>query len=63
MAIVAVPAGAAQAVTDLLVEAGVKSILNYAPINLTVPDGVQIRYSDPVVQMQRMAYYLDDAPE
>ncbi|MGB1249637.1 MAG: redox-sensing transcriptional repressor Rex [Candidatus Promineifilaceae bacterium] len=62
MAIVAVPASAAQTVTNLLVEAGVKSILNYAPINLTVPDGIQVRYSDPVVQMQRMAYYLDEAP-
>lgn len=63
MALIAVPASAAQRVTDLLVESGIKSILNYAPINLNVPDGVQVRYSDPVVQMQRMTYYLEDTED
>lgn len=59
VAIVAVPAAAAQEICDLLVEAGIKSILSYAPINLVAPDGVQVRYSDPVVQLQRMTYYLE----
>jgi redox-sensing transcriptional repressor len=59
MAILAVPAVAAQAVTDRIVEAGVRSILSYAPINLIVPPHVQVRYSDPVIQMQHMTYYLD----
>ena len=58
MAIVAVPAAAAQAVCDALVEAGVKAILNYAPITLTVPGDVQVQYIDPVVHLQRMTYYL-----
>lgn len=58
MAIIAVPAFAAQDVADRLVSAGVKSILNYAPINLTVPEDVQVQYSDPVTQMQHMAFYL-----
>ena len=44
---------------DLLVKVGIKSILSYAPINLVAPDGVQVRYSDPVVQLQQMTYYLD----
>ncbi len=63
MAIIAVPAAAAQNVTDMLVRADVKSILSYAPINLSVPEGVQIQYSDPVTQMQHMAYYLEESLE
>ena len=59
IAILAVPAHAAQETADLVVQAGVKAILNYAPININVPEGVIVRYSDPVVQMQRMSYYLD----
>jgi redox-sensing transcriptional repressor len=58
IAILAVPAAAAQAITDQLVEAGIGAILSYAPINLKVPDHVQVRYNDPVVQLQRMSYYL-----
>jgi redox-sensing transcriptional repressor len=58
-ALIAVPTHAAQEIADLLVEAGVKAILSYAPINLKVPADVQVQYSDPVVQMQHMTYYLD----
>jgi redox-sensing transcriptional repressor len=58
MAMIAVPAESAQRVTDLLVEAGVKAILNYAPINLNVPSGVNVQYIDPVLHMQRMTYYI-----
>ncbi len=58
VALLAVPASAAQTVTDLLVESGIKAILNYAPINVDVPSDVEVRYSDPVVQMQHMTYYL-----
>lgn len=58
MAMLAVPAEKAQATADLLVEHGVRAILNYAPINLNVPDDVRVQYIDPVVHMQRMTYYL-----
>jgi redox-sensing transcriptional repressor len=58
IAILAVPAGAAQEITDTLIRANVKAILNYAPINLTTPDDVQVRYADPVIQLQRMTFYL-----
>ena len=61
---VAVPAEAAQAVVDRLVESGVHAILNYAPISAHVPDGVSIRQIDPVVMMQGMTYYLKElAPQ
>jgi redox-sensing transcriptional repressor len=58
MAIIVAPASAAQDITDTLVEAGVKAILSYAPIHLNVPEGVQVSYSDPVIELQRMSYYL-----
>jgi len=58
MAMVTVPARFAQEVTDQLVEAGVKAILNYAPIQLTTPAGVRVQYLDPATYLQNMSYYL-----
>ncbi len=58
IAMLAVPAEHAQSVADQLVEAGVQAILNYAPINITVPANVQIQYIDPVTHLQHMTYYL-----
>lgn len=59
IAMLCVPAAAAQEIANKLVEAGVKAILNYAPINLNMPAGVRVQYLDPSVGLQRMAYYLD----
>ena len=58
--IVAVPAGAAQEVTDRMVAGGVQALLNYAPVVLKVPVGVTVREIDPVSAMQSMTYYLND---
>jgi redox-sensing transcriptional repressor len=58
IAILAVPADAAQETADRLVAAGVRAILSYAPASLSVPSGVHVSYSDPVVQLQQMTYYL-----
>jgi redox-sensing transcriptional repressor len=59
VAMVAVPAEHAQEVADQLVEAGIQAILNYAPVNLTVPPGVHVQHIDPSIHLQRMTYYLD----
>ncbi len=59
VAMLTVPAPAAQEMADQLVKAGVKAILNYAPISLNVPSGVRVQYIDPVTHLQRMTYYLD----
>jgi len=56
--IVTVPIGHAQEVIDALVDAGIKSILNYAPLSPNVPDGVTIRGIDPVLSLQSMTYYI-----
>jgi redox-sensing transcriptional repressor len=61
IAIVAVPASAAQTVVDDLVEIGIKAILNYAPITVSVPPGIRVQHIDPVVHLQRMTYYLPSA--
>ena len=58
VALIAVPAKRAQEITDRLVAVGIRSILSYAPIHLNVPAGVEVSYSDPVIQLQRMTYYL-----
>ena len=60
VAIIAVPAAGAQGVADELVAGGVRAILNYAPITLSVPPGVWVEYVDPVVYLQRMTFYLNN---
>jgi len=59
IAMLSVPVEHAQQVTNLLIEAGVKSILNYAPINISVPASVHVQYIDPVLHLQRMTYFLE----
>jgi len=59
MAIIAIPISVVQDITDTLVEGGVKAILSYVPVHLDVPEDVQVSYSDPVTQMQRMTFYLE----
>ena len=58
IAIIATPADAAQDVAETLINAGIKSILCYAPITLTVPKHVRVEYIDPVIQLQHMTFYL-----
>jgi redox-sensing transcriptional repressor len=58
IAMLTIPADVAQETTDQLVKAGVKAILNYAPISLNVPDGVKVQYIDPATHLQKMTYYL-----
>ncbi len=59
IAMIAVPSDHAQEVADTLVEAGIKAILNYAPLSLNVPPGVRVQYIDPSIHLQRMTYYLE----
>ena len=58
IAVIAVPVQAAQRVADLLIEAGISSILCYAPITLLAPPTVRVEYIDPVIHFQHMTYYL-----
>ncbi|HHW09965.1 MAG TPA: redox-sensing transcriptional repressor Rex [Firmicutes bacterium] len=58
--IVTVPAAHAQEVVDLAVAAGIKAILNFAPVKLTVPEGVHLANADLSLELQRLAYYLNE---
>jgi redox-sensing transcriptional repressor len=57
MAILAVPASAAQSVADRLVSAGVSSILNFAPVRVSVPEEVPVRQVDLSTELQILSYY------
>lgn len=57
--IISVPGPFAQSVADRLVAAGVKSILNFAPSVLTVPEEVSLRKVDLAVELQILSYYQD----
>ncbi|MCW5876436.1 MAG: redox-sensing transcriptional repressor Rex [Anaerolineales bacterium] len=59
IAMIAVPATQAQDVVNQLVEAGVRAILSYAPVHLSVPAGVRVQNIDPSIHLQRMTYYLE----
>ncbi len=62
IAIIAVPASEAQEVADALVNAGIRAILSYAPITLSLPAHVRIHYIDPVIGLQSMTYHLNPGP-
>jgi redox-sensing transcriptional repressor len=55
--VIATPGGAAQDVCDRLVRAGITSILNFAPVVLTVPDGVDVRKVDLSIELQILAFH------
>jgi redox-sensing transcriptional repressor len=55
--IVATPASVAQEVADRLVTAGVTSILNFAPVVLSVPGDVSLRKVDLSIELQILSYY------
>jgi redox-sensing transcriptional repressor len=59
LAMLCTPASVAQEVADQLVEAGVRGILNYAPLRLIVPASVKVQHIDPAIYLQRMTFYID----
>ena len=54
--VIATPADVAQQVCDRLAAAGVRSILNFAPVTLTAPAGVDVRPVDLSVELQVLAF-------
>jgi redox-sensing transcriptional repressor len=55
--VIATPAAAAQSVAERMVEAGLRSILNFAPAVVSVPEEVTVRKVDLAVELQILAYY------
>ena len=62
MGIVAVPAEAAQTVTDQLVAAGIKTILNFAPARIRVPREVRLKDVDLSIELETLSFYLAKGP-
>jgi redox-sensing transcriptional repressor len=58
LAILAVPAEAAQAAAERLVEAGIRGILNFAPTTLTVPASVSVQSVDLAVQLEQLSFKM-----
>jgi redox-sensing transcriptional repressor len=56
LGVVAVPSEAAQAVADALVAAGVRGVLNFAPVVLRLPDSVSLVSVDLTVQLEQLAF-------
>lgn len=58
MVVVCVPGSVAQFVVDDIVKAGLKAILNFAPINLKVPDDVFVRNENMAMELEYLSYAL-----
>jgi len=58
IAIVAVPAESAQPVTDKLVAAGIRAVLNFAPARLKVPREVRLKNVDLSIELETLSFYL-----
>jgi redox-sensing transcriptional repressor len=58
IAVIAVPADAAQGVVNAVVDAGVKAILNFSPGTLKVPDDVKIKSVDLTVSLESLSFFL-----
>jgi redox-sensing transcriptional repressor len=62
VAILTVPAPVAQMITDRLVKADVKGILNFTPARLNVPPSIRVHHIDLAVELQSLIYFLKHYP-
>ncbi len=58
LGIIAVPATCAQDICDLMVQAGIKAIWNFAPVNLKVPDSVWVENEDLAARLATLSYHI-----
>jgi redox-sensing transcriptional repressor len=58
IAVIAVPADAAQAVLDEIVKAGIKAVLNFAPVSLIVDNSVKVKTVDLTTSLESLSYFL-----
>ncbi|GAM16188.1 redox-sensing transcriptional repressor Rex [Mesobacillus selenatarsenatis] len=62
VAILTVPSAVAQPITDRLVQANIKGILNFTPARLNVPPSIRIHHIDLAVELQSLIYFLKHYP-
>jgi redox-sensing transcriptional repressor len=58
IAVIATPAQAAQGIADRLVKAGVRALLNFAPVTLAVPRGVAVSEVNMALELEALSYAL-----
>jgi redox-sensing transcriptional repressor len=63
IAAIAVPAGAAQSVVNIVVAAGVRAVLNFSPGTLKVPSGVKLKNVDLTVSLESLSFFLAQGDE
>lgn len=61
--IIAVPTQVSQEITNMLTSCGVRAILNFAPANITVPKGVELRNVDLSTELECLSYFLINEAE
>lgn len=62
VAILTVPVGAAQPITDRLIQKGIKGILNFTPARINVPEHIRVHHIDLAVELQSLVYFLKHYP-
>ena len=62
LAIMAVPAEVAQDVADQLVEAGIRGLLNFAPVSIQVPPDIALNAMDVAVQLEQLSFQVSLSP-
>ena len=62
VAILTVPAPAAQSIADRIVQGSVNGILNFTPARLSVPSTIRIHHIDLAVELQSLIYFLKHYP-
>jgi redox-sensing transcriptional repressor len=63
IAVIAVPAGAAQAVVNVVAAAGIKAVLNFSPGAIRVPEGVKLKSMDLTVSLESLSFFLAHGEE
>ena len=58
LGIISVPASAAQDIADALVAAGIKGLLNFAPVRIDVPKKIKVITIDIAIELARLPYYM-----
>jgi len=60
MAILAVPAEAAQEIANALVQCGIMGILNFSPIVLHVPEDIMVNNVNLAIELENLSYFIQD---
>ena len=60
-AIITVPVDEAQGIADILVGAGIRGIVNFAPVRIRVPKGVFVEDIDMAIVLEKVAYFAQEA--